>query len=115
MTLIVNVTALIIRALFSAAPDRVMSTRPVPDAHRTSDAIAPKYLLMSCTLSVPAFDGGGYRHDCCDCDEGASGFDGNCGTDWYVGVGGSAEDVYFFFESCSNFCWCILHSCYKLF
>jgi hypothetical protein len=41
-------------------PDRVMSTRPVPDAHRTSDAIAPKYLLMGCTLSVPAFDGGSY-------------------------------------------------------
>ena len=111
MTLIVNVTALMIRALFSAAPDRVMSTRPVPDAHRTSDAIAPKYLLMDCTLSVPAFDGGGYRHDCCDCDEGASGFDGNCGTDWYVGVGGSAEDVDFFFEGCSNFCWRILNCC----
>ena len=115
MTLIVNVTALMIRALFSAAPDRVMSTRPVPDAQRTSDAIAPKYLLMSCTLSVPAFDGGGYRHDCCDCDEGASGFDGNRGTKRYVGVGSSAEDVNFFFESCSNFCWCILDCCYKLF
>lgn len=60
MMLIVKVTALMIRALLSAAPDRVMSTRPVPDAHRTNDAIAPKYLLMGCTLSVSTFDGGGY-------------------------------------------------------
>lgn len=60
ITLIVKVTALMIRALLSAAPDRVMSTRPVPDAHRTNDAIAPKYLLMGSTLSVPAFNGGSY-------------------------------------------------------
>lgn len=46
-TLIPSVATLINIALLSASPDRVMSTRPVPEAHRTRDAIAPKYLLIT--------------------------------------------------------------------
>lgn len=35
------------KALFSASPDSVMRTRPVPDAHSISDIMAPRYLRMA--------------------------------------------------------------------
>lgn len=45
-TLIASVIALINIALPRAAPESVIRTSPVPDAHMTSDIIAPEYLRI---------------------------------------------------------------------
>jgi hypothetical protein len=41
-----RVVTLIIRALDSVGPDRVMRTSPVPDAQRSMETITPRYLRM---------------------------------------------------------------------
>lgn len=45
-TLIASVIALMNNALPRAAPESVIRTSPVPDAHMTSDIIAPEYLRI---------------------------------------------------------------------
>lgn len=47
MTLRKRVAALIIKALLSASPDKVIRTSPVPDAHMIRDMIAPMCLRIS--------------------------------------------------------------------
>ncbi len=81
-------------ALRRVSPDRVIRTKPVPDAHSSSEKMAPKYLRISTTLPFSASDKS--RCHCGDGDhnQGSSLGYGDGGTDRHIGIYGSAKDVH---------------------
>lgn len=52
-----RVATLIYKALVSVGPERVMRTSPVPEAQRSNETMALKYLLMGKTLPLSTGDG----------------------------------------------------------
>ena len=60
-TMFTNKVATLMNNAFSrVSPDKVIRTNPVPDAHSSSDVIAPKYLRIGIILPFSAG-----QHRCC--------------------------------------------------